>query len=280
MGIPHRPSQICLKAYHFDRRLYSSIEHFRVPPERYYCSNALRSLYSAFSMAQTRKQRILGDVKKKRRQRGLISIVIVVVLIGVVVTAVALLPRSATNFPFPCLGVESTTLHVHPWLRINITGQSVPIPAAVGISTPVFGSTGVATGGGCFEPLHTHDASGIIHIEASDINSQYSLGDFFKVWAATYNSIIVNGTPHPIVFNNTDIFGFNAGSGNKVTLIVDGTASTLSDYSSLVLKMYDYCSVSNSSVPPCSPTAGGNPFYGGQNYPYGTGHTIVINYGP
>ena len=118
-------------------------------------------------MSQTRKQRIMGDVKKKRRQRAVISIALVVVLVGIVVTAVALLPRSGTNFPFPCLGVEATTLHVHPYLQIKISGQSVAIPAAVGITNPVFNSPGIASGGSCFEPLHTHDASGIIHVEAS-----------------------------------------------------------------------------------------------------------------
>jgi len=231
-------------------------------------------------MSQTRKQRILGDVKKKRRQRGLISIAIVAALIGIVVTAVVLLPRPPNPFPFPCLGAEATTLHVHPYLQIKINGQAVTIPAGVGISNPVFNNPGVASGGSCFEPLHTHDASGIIHVEASDVNSQYTLGDFFTIWKVTYGSVIINATPYPIVFDNTHILGFNNSSVNHVTLTVDGTNSTSGNYASLVLKMYDYCFTGNSNGPPCSPTAGGNPSYGGQSYPYGTGHAIVINYGP
>ena len=231
-------------------------------------------------MSQTRKQRILGDVKKKRRQRAVISITLVVVLIGIVVTAVALLPRTPNPFPFPCLGAEATTLHVHPYLVITINGQGVAIPAAVGILNPVYNGPGIASGGSCFEPLHTHDASGIIHVEASDINSQYTLGDFFTIWKDTYGSVIINGTPHPIVFDNTHILGFNASSVNHVTMKIDGTNSTSGDYASLVLKMYDYCSATSVGTP-CSPTAASsNPYYGGQSYPYGTGHTIVINYGP
>jgi hypothetical protein len=231
------------------------------------------------SQTQSRKQKILGDVKRKRRQRAIISISVVVVLIGIIVTAVALIPHTPPQFKLNCLGFEPTTLHVHPWLRININGQGVVIPAAVGIANPVFNNPGVATGGSCFEPLHTHDASGIIHIEASDVNSQYNLGDFFSIWDETFHSVIINGAPHPVVFNNTDILGFTAGSGNRVTMSIDGTNSTSANYASLVLKMYDYCSTSNGSVSPCSPTAGGDPYYGGQSYPYGTGHTIVINYG-
>ena len=225
-------------------------------------------------MAKTsRKQRILQDVQSKRRQRAIISITIVVVLIGIIVTAVALLPHSTPRFKFDCLGYEPVTLHVHPWLQIKISGQEVTIPAFVGIVNPGGSNT-------CFEPLHTHDASGIIHVEASDVNSQYTLGDFFTIWDETYYSVTISGTQHPIVFNNTDILGFNAGSGNRVTLIVDGTNSTSTNYASLVLKMYDYCSASNGSVPPCSPSANTDPGYGGQPYPYRTGHTIVINYGP
>src|SRR3989441_2245908 len=182
------------------------------------------------SQTQSRKQKILGDVKRKRRQRAIISISVVVVLIGIIVTAVALLPHTPPQFKFDCLGFEPTTLHVHLWLRINVNGQGVVIPAAVGIANPVFNSPGVATGGTCFEPLHTHDASGIIHVEASDVNSQYNLDDFFAIWDETYHSATINGTPHPIVFNNTDILGFNAGSGSRVTLIVDGTNSTSTNY--------------------------------------------------
>ena len=223
------------------------------------------------SKVQTRKQRILKDVQKNRRQRTILSFVVVIALISIIVTAAAFIPR--TNFPFPCLGSEPTTLHVHPYLQIKISGQSVTIPAYVGITTTYLG-------GQCFEPLHTHDASGIIHVEAGDVNSQYTLGDFFKIWANTYGSVQLSDGAHPIVFNNTDILGFTAGSGNRVTLIVDGTNSTSRDYASLVLKMYDYCTAAKGSVPPCSPTAGGDPNYNGQAYPYGTGHTLVINYGP
>ena len=164
-------------------------------------------------------------------------------------------------FPLPCAGASSQ--HVHPYLRIVIDGSDVTVPATIGIS------------GGCDEPLHTHDASGIIHVEAPNTSTQYTLGDFFQIWKATYGTVSINGVDHPLVFNSTDILGFKADATHKVVLLVDGKPS--SEYGSLVLNSLAYCSATTTG-PPCSPTAVGDPSYGGQQYPFGTGHTIVIEY--
>jgi len=169
------------------------------------------------------------------------------------------------GLPFPCAGSEGTVLHEHPYLQIVINGQNVPIPAEIGI----------LSSGSCFQPIHTHDASGIIHVESPDTTTQYTLGEFFQIWSATYHTVTINGTSRPIVFNSTDILGFKADSTHSVVLLVDGKPS--SAYGSLVLNSLDYCSASTTG-PPCSPTAVGNPYYNGQQYPYETGHTIVIEY--
>lgn len=181
--------------------------------------------------------------------------------------------QQSYGFPFPCLPQESLTIHIHPYLRIIINGQNVTIPAAIGIINPVY-SQGIIVSGTCFEPLHTHDASGIIHIE-SPSNTNYTLGDFFKIWSATYHTVLFDGQNRPIMFNSTNILGFKADMTHKVVLLVDGKPS--SQYQNLVLNYYDYCS-SSTTGPPCYPTAVGDPYYGGTTYPYGTGHTIVIEY--
>lgn len=169
------------------------------------------------------------------------------------------------GFPFPFAGSEGTAIHVHPYLQIVINGQNVAVPAGVGI----------VKSGTCFQPVHTHDASGVIHVESPDTSTQYTLGEFFQIWNATYHAVTINGANHPIIFNSTDILGFRADANHKVVLLVDGTPS--SEYGSLVLNSLDYCSASTTG-PPCSPTAVGDPFYGGQQYPFRTGHTIVIEY--
>ncbi len=242
-------------------------------------------------MTQARKKRVLEEVHKKRQQRTIISIIVVAILIGTIGYGVYALSQSkgGGNFPFPCLA-EVTTLHLHPWLQIVInTGSnaSVTIPAAVGILDPQFQTSGgvqVATGGSCFEPMHTHDASGIIHIESAHTTDQYTLGDFFNIWKVSDpNGVSVNGVTSPIVFNSTDVLGFRSGQGHTLSVLVDRGSSQYpnQNYTSggaLPLNQYDYCNSQLGSAPPCSPTAGGDPFYGGQTYPYGTGHTILIYY--
>ncbi len=203
---------------------------------------------------------------RKRRRRAIILSVALAVVIGSGLGAYGLYNITAHpgaphgSYPFPCAG--SVAMHMHPYLSIVIDGSNVTIPASIGLS-------------GCAEPLHTHDASGIIHAEAPDTNTQYTLGDFFQIWKATYGTISFNGTSRPIIFNSTDILGFKADPTHKVVLLVDGKPST--DYGSLVLNSLDYCSATTTG-PPCSPTAVGEPSYGGQAYPFGTGHTIVIEY--
>src|SRR5579864_6727275 len=235
-------------------------------------------------MAQTRKQKVLQEVKRKRKQRTVISLVIAAVLISIIGVGVYALSRNAGNggnFPFACLGQEYVTLHVHPWLRIWInTGNgiaNVTIPAAVGILNPGYTttSTGVqaVSSGSCYEPMHTHDTSGIIHIESTSTSNQYTLCNFFDIWRVTcviHSSYCVNlgGSNRPIVFNQTDILGYSSPQGHTVSLIVDGQNSTAAG--SLLLNNYDYCTTTTNPSNPCYATANGPP----NPSSYSTGHTV------
>lgn len=203
-------------------------------------------------------------------------VLLVAVLAGSIAGGFYLYEAQLSNygFPFQCLSQEALTVHIHPYLRIVVNGINITVPAGIGIADATV-TNGIAYGGTCFEPIHTHDSSGIIHIE-SPTNTNYTLGDFFKIWRATYQTITINGVKHPIVFNSTDIFGFKVDKNHKLLLIVDGKESF--EYQNLVLNTLDYCNASNGSQPPCYPTATGDPYYAGNPYPYGTGHTIVIEY--
>ena len=68
----------------------------------------------------------------------------------------------------------ATQFHIHPNLEIYVNGQKQEIPANIGI---IFN---------CMHPIHTHDTSGIIHIESPE-QRDFTLADFFAVWDKTYN---------------------------------------------------------------------------------------------
>jgi hypothetical protein len=68
------------------------------------------------------------------------------------------------------LPVEGTVVHIHQHLDLYVSGRRVTVPANIGIDPGHF-----------FSPLHTHDTSGIIHVESAT-QSAFSLGQFFAVW--------------------------------------------------------------------------------------------------
>jgi hypothetical protein len=54
---------------------------------------------------------------------------------------------------------------------VLVDGQALRVPADIGIDRTR----------GTISPLHTHDATGVIHIE-SPVKRQFSLGEFFSEW--------------------------------------------------------------------------------------------------
>jgi len=257
-------------------------------------------------MSRSKANRDISLRRRKKEEKGLPwayiipAIIVIIVIVGAIyvesstgTNTTTVLLAGSLNFPFPCLGSESLFLHIHPYLRIVIDGKNVTIPGAIGIENALpEGSSNwgeVYSGGSssCFEPVHTHDSSGLIHIESPQ-NQNYTLGDFFNIWNQTYSYALFNGTKHPVVFTDNDILGFTTNSSYKLVLLVDGKPS--SAFGNLVLNTLDYCGpsiTSTSSV--CYPTdwntqsnTAGQPAWNGQasGYPYGTGHTIEIEYGP
>ena len=71
----------------------------------------------------------------------------------------------------PALAQEGTALHIHQHLDLFVDGSRVTVPAAIGIDENQ----------GFISPLHTHDESGVIHVESPDVRT-FTLGQFFAVW--------------------------------------------------------------------------------------------------
>jgi hypothetical protein len=109
---------------------------------------------------------------------------------GVAITAILVLVAMfyrgvpSTSYPFPCV-TGTLSYHWHTQLTITDRNGAVTIPANVGFSAA------------CAEPVHTHDTSGLIHVE-SDTSRTYTLGDFLLVWGKPFGSpsqMVVNGSP-------------------------------------------------------------------------------------
>jgi hypothetical protein len=98
----------------------------------------------------------------------------------------------------PLSPMEGTAVHIHQHLDLYVDGGAVPVPAGVGID-PAVG----------YAPLHTHDASGVIHVESPTVRT-YTLGEFFAVWGVRFTPSCLGGSC--------------AGAGRQLRVYVNGRA--------------------------------------------------------
>jgi hypothetical protein len=98
----------------------------------------------------------------------------------------------------PLSATEGTVVHIHQHLDLYVDGRKVPVPAGIGID-PAVG----------FAPLHTHDASGVVHVESPTVR-RYTLGELFAVWG--------------VRFTPSCLGGYCAGGGRQLRVYVNGAA--------------------------------------------------------
>jgi len=93
-----------------------------------------------------------------------------------------------------CGAQEYATLHVHTHLAIFNNGKQVQVPQYIGFAPSL--------AGGCLYWIHTHDASGIIHLEAPDLSppqgGSYTLGMLFDIWGQPLQREDVAGMVGPV----------------------------------------------------------------------------------
>ena len=178
---------------------------------------------------QARRRRQESARVRRRRRLGIVAVLAVVLVAGVGGLAVSAANRDrqpATNSgplaglqtgPAPwgantadlaerlrAIGIpalsplEGTAVHIHQHLDLYVDGRKVLVPAGIGID-PAVG----------YAPLHTHDPSGVIHVESPTVRT-YTLGEFFAVWG--------------VRFTPSCLGGYCAGGGRQLRLFVDGRA--------------------------------------------------------
>jgi hypothetical protein len=79
-----------------------------------------------------------------------------------------------------CDEVEFTKFHIHAHLDIFVDGKSITVPSQIGIDPE----------GRCLYWLHTHDDSGIIHIE-SPTEREFTIGNFIEIWKRTHGNTVL-----------------------------------------------------------------------------------------
>ena len=87
---------------------------------------------------------------------------------------------------------EMLKVHVHAHLSLFYKGQQIAIPYGIGIVRPFQVDNGFVGGGAGIYWLHTHDATGIIHVESPDSRT-YTLGQFFDIWGQPLDAQDVAG---------------------------------------------------------------------------------------
>lgn len=86
------------------------------------------------------------------------------------------LPARLAALDLPELSDTAGALHHHIQMYIYVDGNPVVIPANIGLSNQAA------------SPLHTHDDTGLVHVESADPNFQPVLGQFMDVWGPYFTN--------------------------------------------------------------------------------------------
>jgi hypothetical protein len=143
----------------------------------------------------------------------------VIVAVAITITLVISLSIRSTTMIGAQMGGgnKPIIMHFHPILTITVDGKPMTVPGQIGIdpalwkdhSLDQYGMQAMSDGMSSMAPLHTHDASGTIHVESNTIRN-YTLGQFLDNWG-----------------------GLNV-TGKTVKATLDG--APVSDYKNIILR--------------------------------------------
>jgi hypothetical protein len=127
--------------------------------------------------------------------------------------------------------MEQLRFHIHAHLAMYVNGQQKLVPYGIGIVPPYRlqkTTSGPFVGGGSkFYWLHTHDETGVIHIESPQQRT-FTLGNLFDIWnqplspsqvgpdagpvTVMVNDHQVGGDPRAIPLGAHDVIQLNVGT--------------------------------------------------------------------
>lgn len=130
----------------------------------------------------------------------------------------------------PVLPSEGNVEHYHAHLDIFNNGQKVDVAQYIGI-VPAAGK---------ISPLHTHDVTGVLHVESEQKGKTFTLGMVFTEWGVKLNS--------------TQVGGLKASPTTPLSFYVDGKPFT-GNPSSIVLKAHQEIAVVYGTAPKQIPSS-------------------------
>ncbi len=139
------------------------------------------SQHSAAKHSQGIQNKNQTKINNKKIKNLVIFVVISVGLVALIVWGISAAMsnsrecKTASAETINIGGHKNLALHIHSNLRITINNGAQLIPANIGILPNIM------------RPIHTHDASGELHIEGL-CRRDFTLGEFFKIWGREFNS--------------------------------------------------------------------------------------------
>jgi hypothetical protein len=112
------------------------------------------------------------------------------------------------------LSEEGSAEHYHAHLDVIADGKAITVPAYIGFS---FGSDGQPNG---ISALHTHDDSGIVHIEAPTTGLTYTLGQALREWGVLDGTNSTPGSAHSSITDWTAYVNGSKQSGNPKDVVL------------------------------------------------------------
>ena len=174
--------------------------------------------------SKDRRNRASKVVREKKIKKFIVIglIAATVIGIGLAVTSSKFLSSSNASAQtidgIQCNAVEQLLFHNHAHLDIFIGGQPYTVPSQIGIIP-----------GKCIYWLHTHDDSGVIHIE-SPVTRNFTLGQFFDIWKKR--------------FSNVQIFDNIANATNVMAVYVNGNKiNGEADYRNINMQEHDQIAI-------------------------------------
>lgn len=158
---------------------------------------------------ELRRQQQLEERQKLIKQHTRQPIIKIARLMVIAVVGIGAFIWYLTSQPTIAEGeiISGNGLHWHSELAVFVKGEKQPIPANIGI-------------GAVHDPIHTHDASGTMHLEFQGLvrADDVKLSHFFDIWGQDFAKFgqLVRMTVNNK--ENTDLQNYQMKNGDKIEL--------------------------------------------------------------